>query len=75
MKEAKVAWPGYNRMETFTEIICAKFPMLRGAFRFIDGLNLPVQEAADGELENATYNGWLHEHFISSILVFAPDGM
>jgi hypothetical protein len=26
-------------------------------------------------MENATYNGWLCEHFISSVLVFSPKGI
>jgi hypothetical protein len=26
------------------------------------------------EIENATYNGWLSEHYISSVIVFAPKG-
>lgn len=41
----------------------------------MDGLKVPVQVPADDpELENATYNGWLHSHFVTSVLVFAPDG-
>ncbi|CAK5267792.1 unnamed protein product, partial [Mycena citricolor] len=30
--------------------------------------------SADAEIENATYNGWLSDHCVSNILVFAPDG-
>lgn len=48
---------------------------MTGAFGSIDGVNLPVQTSGlDPELENATYNGWLHAHRVSSVLVFAPDG-
>ncbi|CAA7268352.1 unnamed protein product [Cyclocybe aegerita] len=28
----------------------------------------------DEDIENATYNGWLSEHFVSSVLVFSPKG-
>ena len=41
----------------------------------MDGLNLPVQTSHDQEIENATFNGWLHDHFVSSVFAFAPDGM
>ena len=41
----------------------------------LDGLNLPVQESADDEIENATYNGWLHSHFVSSVLASLASGM
>jgi len=40
----------------------------------MDGLNLPLQKSASPEFENATYNGWLHSHFISNVFVFAPTG-
>lgn len=26
-------------------------------------------------MENATYNGWLHSHFISSVIVFSSKGL
>ena len=43
-------------------------------FGFIDSLKLPVEESLDQDIENAMYNGWLHDHYISNILVFSPDG-
>ncbi len=43
-------------------------------FGFIDSLKLPVEESLDQDIENAMYNGWLHDHYISNILVFGPDG-
>ncbi|CAE6449966.1 unnamed protein product [Rhizoctonia solani] len=45
-----------------------------GAFGFIDGLSLPVSTSSDPEVEQATYNGWLHDHRITNVIVFAPDG-
>jgi hypothetical protein len=39
----------------------------------MDGLNLPVQTLSDDDIENATYNGWLHTHFVSSVYVFGAD--
>ena len=38
-------------------------------------LNLPCQVSSDVEMENATYNGWLHSHFISSVIVFSSKGL
>ncbi len=46
-----------------------------GAFGTINGLNLLLQESADAEIENATYNGWTATHNVSSILVFSPEGL
>ncbi|KAF5348195.1 hypothetical protein D9758_014669 [Tetrapyrgos nigripes] len=52
-----------------------RHPLLTGAFGSIDGLKLPVQTSSDEEIENATYNGWLHEHYISNVLCFSPEGV
>ncbi|KAG2064095.1 hypothetical protein BDR04DRAFT_1130902 [Suillus decipiens] len=42
-------------------------------FGTLDGLNLPVQTSQDQEIKNATYNGWLHSHFVSSVIAFSAD--
>ena len=75
LPDAGIIWP--RRVEDFqayNDLIINRHPRLTGAFASIDGLNLPVQTAEDEEMENATYNGWLCEHFISSVLVFSPEG-
>jgi hypothetical protein len=49
--------------------------MLVGAVGTLDGLKLPVEVSPDPRIENATYNGWLHSHYISNIFAFSPTGM
>jgi hypothetical protein len=75
MPNARICWPAsVDEFQDLNNLITPRHPRLTGAFASIDGLNLPSQTADDPELENATYNGWLCEHFISSVLVFAPTG-
>ena len=74
--DSRIQWPRtQQQFENYTNLITAHHPRLHGAFATIDGLNLMVETADDIDVENATYNGWLSEHFISSVIVFAPDGM
>ncbi|KAF9480326.1 hypothetical protein BDN70DRAFT_832907 [Pholiota conissans] len=76
MPDASIHWPG--SLEEFSrnsELICYRHPRLSGAFASIDGLNLPTQTSNDPDIENATYNGWLSEHYISSVIVFSPEGI
>jgi hypothetical protein len=74
--EGKIKWPRIRAdFQRCSDLIVARHPLLVGAFASIDGLNLPVQTSDDPEIENATYNGWLSEHFISSVIVFSPTGM
>ncbi|KAJ7312826.1 hypothetical protein DFH08DRAFT_673013, partial [Mycena albidolilacea] len=56
------------------ELIVARHPRLTGAFAGLDGLNLGTQTSDNEEIENATYNGWLCAHYVSSVLVFSPRG-
>jgi hypothetical protein len=73
--EGMIEWPGsLADFQEYNQLIIACHPLLDGAFASIDGLNLPVQDSNDDDIENTIYNGWLHEHFVSSVLVFSPKG-
>ena len=72
--EAEVRYPEGDEFQENNDLIVARHPLLTGAFGSMDGLNLAVQESSDQEIENATFNGWLHEHFVSSVLVFGASG-
>ena len=75
MEQASIKWPSGHEFEEYNELIIQHHPCLMGAFGSIDGLKLPVQMSSNEMVENATYNGWLHEHFISNVFVFSPKGM
>jgi hypothetical protein len=74
MPDATVTWPTGDEFARLNALVVKRHPLLTGAFASIDRLNLPVQKSTDEEIENATYNGWLHGHFVSSVLVFSPEG-
>ena len=57
-----------------SDLIVSRHPRLHGAFASLDGLNLAVQTSEDVDIENAAYNGWLSEHFVSSVLMYSPKG-
>ncbi|KAJ7201960.1 hypothetical protein B0H12DRAFT_1080916 [Mycena haematopus] len=62
MPDAKIKWPGtVDEFQSLNDLIIERHPRLTGAFA-----------TEDEELENATYNGWLCEHYISQVLVFGP---
>ncbi|KAJ3511828.1 hypothetical protein NLJ89_g3878 [Agrocybe chaxingu] len=65
MHDAQIGW--FKNPESFSrcrDLIVARHPRLTGAFASIDGLNIPVQTSKEEDIENATYNGWLSEHFL-----------
>ncbi|KAI0350175.1 hypothetical protein OH77DRAFT_1464227 [Trametes cingulata] len=74
--EAQVCWwVSAEECEDDSSLITARHPLLRGAIGSIDGINLLTAESDDPEVENATYNGWLHGHYTSCVLVFSPRGI
>jgi hypothetical protein len=75
MKEARILWPVDDEFQEYNDLVLARHPLLVGAFGTMDGLNLPVQTSQDQEIENSTFNGWLQDHFISSVFAFGAEGM
>ncbi|KAG9087331.1 hypothetical protein FRC07_012847 [Ceratobasidium sp. 392] len=74
LPESQIAWPTPEEMLFHSGVINDRHPMIKGAFGFLDGLNLPVAESSDPLVQNANYNGWLCAHKISNAITFAPDG-
>jgi len=74
MPHATITWPQGDEFLELSGYVSMRHLLLEGVFGSIDGLNLPCQVSSDVEIENATYNGWLHSHFISSVIVFSSKG-
>ena len=78
MPEAMIQWPqdaaNGGEFQECNKLILTWHSLLIGAFAAIHGLNVSLQTSQDEYIENATYNSWLAEHFISSVLVFLPKG-
>ncbi|KAJ3004974.1 hypothetical protein NUW54_g4550 [Trametes sanguinea] len=68
-------WRSEEECRQDMELIIVRHPLLRGAMGSIDGMNVLVAESDDPEIENATFNGWLHGHYTSLVLVFSPRGL
>ncbi|KAJ8509483.1 hypothetical protein ONZ45_g8351 [Pleurotus djamor] len=75
ISEARIQWPKGNEFRENSDLIVQRHPLLEGGFGSLDGLNLMVQTSSNMEIENATFNGWLHEHFVSSVLAFSATGV
>ncbi|PCH44177.1 hypothetical protein WOLCODRAFT_133109 [Wolfiporia cocos MD-104 SS10] len=73
--EAKIIWPSsHQKCHEYSRIVTRRHLHLHGAIGTADGLNLAVQVSVDEDIQNATYNGWLHSHFVSNIIAWAPLG-
>jgi hypothetical protein len=56
-------WPGNVQMATYSDMIESRDRLCKGAFGFVDGLNLPVSASGRSDVENSQYNGWTCSHY------------
>ena len=40
----------------------------------MDGLKLYLQSAGHADIQERYYNGWTHDHYVTSVFCFCPDG-
>lgn len=76
----KITWPTPEEMMVFNDMILTNTTneneqeIMTGAFGFVDGLNIRIEDPGDPEEQNAYYNGWLSGCYCSQVIVFTPDG-
>lgn len=71
---AKVMLPTEHEIWQFEEAIVLKYPALERCWGAMDGLKLRLEKAGDEGTQNNFYNGWTHDHYISNLFLFFPDG-
>lgn len=74
MPVAQIPWPDGDDCEVYSTLIAGKHTSLEGAFGFCDGLKIKVTVSDNPDVENATYDGWRHDQFVSRAFVFSPRG-
>jgi hypothetical protein len=72
---AKVQLPSVEKIAEHQQLIAVNYPALAGSWCVMDGLKLPIQKSRDESIQNAYYNGWLHDHLVGSVFIFAPSGL
>jgi hypothetical protein len=41
----------------------------------MDSLNLILEQSGDALIQEQFYNGWMHDHYLMSVMCLCPDGM
>lgn len=55
-------------------MIAARHPALNDVWGTMDGLKVLIEDAGDFITQSRFYNGWKCDHYVTSVLCFAPDG-
>ena len=76
--KARVEMPNAEEIEAFKAAINLKYPSLSNVWGSMDGLKLFLQQAGKQvgkpDVQNYFYNGWTHDHYVSNLFLFSPDG-
>ncbi len=75
-KDERIAIPSKEEIESYVFAISSQHPVLRKrrVWCSMDGLKLYLQEAPNFYVQLNFYNGWTHDHYVTNVFVFAPDG-
>lgn len=72
--EAKIQMPDQAKLEKYVGSIARLYPSLTNVAYVGDGLKILIEKSSDNVKQNAFYNGWKCDHFITNLFIFAPDG-
>jgi hypothetical protein len=71
---AMVCIPTVEKIREYCAAIQARHSLLKDVWCTMDGLKLYLQQAGAANTQNNFYNGWTHDHYVSGVYCFCPDG-
>ena len=71
---ASIAIPSPAKVAEYKELVKEKYPALTDVWASLDGMKTPIQQASTTKQQSYFYNGWKHNHFVTSVFCFCPDG-
>jgi hypothetical protein len=71
---ARVSIPSAEEIETFKAALAEQHLLLTDCWATMDGLKLYLQTAGYAYLQERYYNGWMHDHHVTSVFCFCPNG-
>ena len=74
-EHARIRMPNDSEISEFQEAVYAKYTLLGSVYAVADGLRLYLEQAGDAVIQNMFYNGWTHDHYVSNVFVFSPNGV
>ena len=72
--KSEVHMPDAAEIALLKEAISAKHSLLVDCYCMVDGLKLYLQQAGDSVIQSHFYNGWKHDHYVTNIFAFVPNG-
>ena len=71
---APVSIPSTEKIDEYKADFGARHLLLNDCWATMDGLKLYLQQSGNFEIQERFYNGWTHDHYVTSVFCFCPDG-
>jgi hypothetical protein len=71
---ARLAIPLREEIKTFKVAFSKQHSLLNDCWATMDGLKLYLQASGNLEIQEKFYNGWMHDHYVTSVFCFCPNG-
>jgi hypothetical protein len=74
--DATIRLPTEDKMQQYAQATASKHACLgaQNVWCTIDGLKLMLQQAPSSTIQEQFNNGWTHNHYVTSVFCFCPDG-
>jgi hypothetical protein len=63
-----------KKIEEYVQMVNQPHPYLLDIWCTMDGLKLMLEQSGDALIQEQFYNGWTHNHYVTSVMCFCPDG-
>ncbi len=70
---ARVSLPSAEQINDYKAAFGARHPLLHNCWAMMDGLKLHLQQSGNTTIQERFYNGWTHDHYVTSVFCFCPD--
>jgi hypothetical protein len=72
--QAAVQIPSSEKIDEYKKMVVNRHRFLTDVWCTMDGLKLTLEMSGDAITQERYYNGWTHDHYVTSVLCFCPDG-
>jgi hypothetical protein len=69
-----VSLPSTEDIAEYKAVFMAWHPLLQDCWATMDGLKLYLQQMENTVIQERFYSGWTHDHYVTSVFCFCPDG-
>jgi hypothetical protein len=69
----RVCIPLQEKISEYIDAIGSCHPLLADCWRTMDVLKLYLQQTGNTVIKECFYNGWTHDHYVTSVFSFCPD--